>query len=83
MKTYKLSLKGTKKNNTPDLEIEIKGDSKVQAFNFAYMFFETGEYNSTTAKYHWELTDFIPDAANLDQYVGKYKVHRTSVKVMS
>jgi hypothetical protein len=82
MKTYKLILRGTKKNNTPDLEVELKGDSKSQAFNFAYAFFQTGEYNSSTAKYHWKLTDFIPDAANLDQYVGKYFVPRSAVQVV-
>lgn len=72
MKTYTLKLKGTKKNNTSDLEVELKAENKAQAFNFAYMFFEKGE---TVIK-----TDlFIPKAKKLKHLSGKYFVPRSAV----
>lgn len=82
MKTYTLTLKGTKKNNTKDLEVKINAENKSQAFNFAYLFFETAEYDKTTnsVKGNWVITDFIPSASFFNDYRGKYKVYRTSVK---
>ena len=82
MKNYTLTLKGTKKNNTPDLEVEIKAVNKGQAFSMAFYFFEKGEYNSSTAFPKGKLTDFIPEAKNLDLYVGKYFVPSTAIKVV-
>lgn len=66
MKTYTITLKGTKKNNTKDLKTNIEANNKSQAFNIAYLFFEKGEEN-------YLLSD-------LNYAKGNYKVYRTSVK---
>lgn len=82
MKTYTLKLKGTKKHGTKDLTVTIIAKNKSQAFNFAYLFFEKGEYSSTTEWFSrfglCRVIDFIPDAVNLDKYRGKYKVYHSS-----
>lgn len=82
MKEYRLKLKGTKKHGTNDITVIVRGENKGQAFSFAYNFFETGEYSSTT---EWQaksglcrVIDFIPDAKNLDNLRGKYKVYYSS-----
>jgi hypothetical protein len=83
MKTYTLKLKGTKKNNTPDLTVTIKGENKGQAFNWAYKFFECAEfvkpYYATGLKKMCEGTAFfVPESENMMHLAGKYKVHRSS-----
>lgn len=82
MKTYTIKLTGTKKNNTSDLTVTINADSKSQAFNFAYGFFEKGETNTVFGTLERGLSTihrWMPDAENLKKYAGKYKVYRTSV----
>lgn len=77
MKSYILKLKGTKKNNTSDLEVEVKGDNKGQAFNFAYGFFQSGEYNSSSAN----IDPWIPKAKKLSKLSGKYFVPRSAIQI--
>lgn len=81
MKTYTVKLKGTKKNNTPDLEVKVIAETKSQAFNFAYGFFQTGEFdkNTNSIEGNWVITDFIPSASHFNDFRGKYFVPRTAV----
>ncbi|MGG7036949.1 MAG: hypothetical protein ACI7YS_17405 [Flavobacterium sp.] len=84
MKKYTLKLKGTKKNQTEDLTIEIFGQNKSQAYSWAYSFFEKGEFtNPYYAKGtgQWSGTEkFIPNASQMMDLAGKYFVPRTAVK---
>ena len=86
MKTYTITLKGTKKNNTQDITVEVLGNNKSQAFNWAYNFFEKGEMTAPffakglNRKSGGTLA-FIPTANELMHLKGKYKVHHTSLKV--
>lgn len=75
MKTYILKLRGAKKNNTCDLEVILKAKNKNQAFNFAYLFFQTGEYTGFTAGVDF----YMPEAYKLTDLSGKYFVPRTAV----
>jgi len=77
MKTYILKLKGTKKNNTPDLEVEVIAENKGQAFNFAYGFFQSGDYNSSSAN----IDLWIPKAKKLSKLSGKYFVPRSAIHI--
>lgn len=83
MNTYTITLKGTKKNNTPDITTLMHCDNKAQAFNLAYTFFQKGDANvvyGTKATGLRTIHAFMPDAENLRKYAGKYKVYSTSVK---
>lgn len=82
MKTYEIRLKGTKKSNTEDITIIMNADSKSQAFNLAYGFFEKGETNTvfgTPERGLATIHKWLPNADDLKKYAGKYKVHSTSV----
>jgi len=83
MKTYTLKLKGTKKNQTQDLTIEIYGVNKSHAFNWAWDFFEKGRfmepYFATGIKEITGTERFIPNASNMMDLAGKYNVPRTAV----
>jgi hypothetical protein len=84
MKTYILKLKGTKKNKTQDLECHVYGNNKGHAFNWAYKFFEKGEF---TEPYFAEglkrdcrgTAEFIPKYREFMELKGKYKVFHTSL----
>lgn len=85
MKTYTLKLKGTKKNKTSDLTVEILGDNKNQALAWAYYFFEKGEFTepyfaSGANRMCGGTADFIPGVEKLMDLKGKYFVPRTSIK---
>ncbi len=83
MKTYNLTLNGTKKNNTQTITVEIFGVNKSQAFNMAYTFFEKGEINNIFGGKETGLStihQWIPQAANLISLAGKYKVQMTKLK---
>lgn len=45
MNQYILNLKGTKKNNTEDIQVMMNCKNKYQAFCLAYDFFVKGEIN--------------------------------------
>ena len=82
MKTYTVNLKGTKKNNTKDISVKMICDSKMQAYNLAYMFFQKGEQNTvfgTEEKGLSTIHRWMPDAEKLRQFAGKYKVFTSSV----
>ena len=84
MKQYILNLKGTKKNNTEDIQVIMNCNNKHQAFNLAYEFFEKGKTNTI---YRTEKTGlctihkFIPNADELRKFAGKYKVYISSIKI--
>lgn len=85
MKTYTLRLKGTKKNNTPDMEVKIFGDNKSQAFNYAYRFFELGEFISPYSANGLGLevpgtAGHIEGVSKMMHLAGKYKVSIYSIK---
>jgi len=74
MKNYTLHLKGTKKNSTHDLFITIYAENKLQAFNWAYLFFQKGEETANMA-------NFIPQLKTMSNFKGKYFVPRSSIKL--
>lgn len=84
MKQYTLSLKGTAKNNTEDIKVTMFCNNKQQAFSLAYEFFQKGKTNTI---YGTEKTGlctihkFIPNADELRNVAGKYKVYQSSIKV--
>jgi len=87
MKTYQLRLKGTKKNNTNDLTIIIRGDNKAQAFTWAYWFFEKGEFThpyfaSGINRMSGGTLEFIPEADKMMHLAGKFFVPRTAIRVI-
>lgn len=82
MKNYSLKLKGTKKQGTSDLRIEIKADNKQQAYSWAYYFFEKGEFREPfQAKDGWSegTIEFIPQAKEMMHLAGKYKVPKSAL----
>lgn len=82
MKTYIVKLKGTKKNNTKDLEVVMNCDSKSQALSLSYCFFEKGETNTvygTKEKGLSTIHRWMPNAEDMKKFAGKYKVYNTSV----
>lgn len=82
MKTYTVKLKGTKKNNTQDVQVTMICDTKSQCFNFAYSFFQKGETNivyGTEIRGLSTIHRWMPDTENLKKYAGKYNVYRTSI----
>lgn len=84
MKQYQLKLKGTKKQSTPDLTLTIFGDNKSQAFNWAWQFFQKGEFKepffaSGLNKMCGGTVEFIPNARELMNLAGKYFVPTTAV----
>jgi len=86
MKTYTLKLKGTKKNNTSDLTIEIKGDNKGQAFSWAWKFFENGEFVAPyfatgVNRMSGGTAEYVPGSENMMSVAGKYKVHYSSISI--
>lgn len=84
MKQYILNLKGTKKNNTEDIQVIINCRNKYQAFNLAYDFFQRGETNQvygTVSTGLCTIHKFIPNADELRQFAGKYKVYNSSIKI--
>lgn len=86
MKKYILNLKGTKKNSTQDLTVEVFGDNKGQAFNWAYRFFEKGEFTDPyfaagVNRQSGGTLEFIPSANELRHLAGKYFCPRTALKV--
>lgn len=84
MKTYTVNLKGSKKNNTQDIQVFINCDSKSQCFNFAYKFFENGDTNAIYGTKETGLATihrWMPNAESFKQFAGKYKVYRTSIQI--
>ena len=84
MNQYILNLKGTKKNNTEDIQVMMNCRNKYQAFNLAYEFFQKGKTDTiyrTEKKGFCTINKFIPNADDLRQFVGKYKVYQSSIKV--
>ena len=84
MKSYKLNLKGTKKNNTTDVVINVYGENKSQAFNWAYNFFQKGEFVEPyfakgLNRMCGGTVEFIPESKNIMDLRGKYFVPRSSV----
>lgn len=82
MKTYIVKLKGTKKNNTKDIEVIMNCDNKGQAFNLAYGFFEKGETNTVFGTKERGLSTihrWMPNAEDMKKFAGKYKVFTTSI----
>ena len=82
MKTYTLTLKGTKKNNTETISVKIISNNKNQAFNFAYMFFEKGKTDTVFGSKETKLStfnDWIIGANNMVHLAGKYKVHMSQI----
>jgi hypothetical protein len=82
MKTYNLLLKGTKGNNTIDLNIVVKANNKLQAFFFAYQFFIKGEINviyGTKKTGLASIHKYIPEAEELKKYVKKYKIYKSCI----
>lgn len=85
MKAYKLQLRGTRKNNTKDITVIIFGENKNHALNYAYRFFELGEF---VAPYFANgLGRDVPGTAghienvdNMMHLAGKYKVGMSSIK---
>lgn len=85
MKTYKLKLRGNKKYNTSDIEVTISGDNKSQAFNYAYRFFELGEF--ITPYFAKGLGRVVPGTAghidgvsDMMHLAGKYQVRLSEIK---
>lgn len=82
MKNYLVKLKGTKKNNTQDIEVKMNCDNKGQCFNLAYAFFEKGETNTVYGTKERGLSTihrWMPNAEEMKKFAGKYKVNSTSV----
>ncbi len=82
MKSYIVKLKGTKKNNTQDIEVVMNCDNKGQCFSLAYGFFEKGETNTVFGTQERGLSTihrWLPNAEELKQFAGKYKVFTTSI----
>lgn len=85
MKTYILTLKGTKKAKTQDMKVSVFGDNKQQAFNWAYKFFQLGEFVEPyfakgLNKMSGGTAEFIPESINLMGVKGKYKVNHSNLK---
>lgn len=85
MKTYKLKLRGNKKYNTSDIEVTILGDNKPHAFNYAYRFFELGEFVSPYFANGLGLevpgtAGHIEGVSDMMHLAGKYKVSIYSIK---
>lgn len=82
MKAYTLKLKGTKKNNTNDINMIIFGVRKSQAFNMAYTFFQKGDANVVYGTKETGLStihQWIPEIEKYRHLAGKYNVYRTSI----
>lgn len=83
MKPYMLKLKGVKSRNTEDLEIKIYGDNMQHAFNWAWSFFQQGEfkepYYASGVGEYTGTEKYIPNASELQHLKGKYKVYTTSI----
>ena len=82
MKKYTIGLKGTKKQNTQDITATIICDSKRQAFNIAYTFFQKGNTNIVYGTFEKGLSTihrWLIDAENMKKYAGKYNVYRASI----
>lgn len=85
MKTYIVKLKGTKKTNTQDIQVKMNCDSKGQAINLAYNFFQKGEINTVYGSIETGLSTihrWMPEAEKMKKYAGKYIVYRTSVSLL-
>ena len=73
MTAYKISLKGTKKENTQDLTVIITCNSKNQSFNLAYAFFQQGRTNVIYGTERTGLSTihrWLNNAENLREYAG-------------
>ncbi len=87
MKSYKLKLKGTNKNNTKDLDVIILGNNKSQAFSWAYNFFQKGRFvepyfaNGINEQCGGTL-EFIPNANELKELKGKYFCPMSAIKLL-
>lgn len=82
MKNYIVKLKGTKKNNTQDIVVKMQCSNKSQCFNLAYTFFEKGETNNVYGTLERGLSTihrWMPNAEELKQFAGKYKVYSSSI----
>lgn len=83
MKTYNVTLKGTKKNNTETITVKILAGNKPHAFNLAYGFFQKGEVNAVFGNAQLGFStysDYIFGANELSHLAGKYHVHMSQVK---
>lgn len=86
MKQYILNLKGTKKNNTEDIQVIMNCNNKHQAFNLAYEFFEKGKTNTIYGSEKtglFTIHKFIPNADELRNVAGKYKVYKSAIVLNS
>lgn len=87
MRTYLLKLKGTKKNNTQDISVHVYGDNKGQAFNYAYSFFEKGEFQEPyfaegINRQSGGTAEFIPKYRDFENVKGKYFVPKTALTLI-
>ena len=72
MKTYTLTLKGTKSRGTRNITTSVIAENKNQAYNFACIYFEFGSLPEN-------LGTYIPDFANFKDAKGKYFVPRSAL----
>lgn len=82
LNTYQVTMKGTKKNQTNDITVTVLGHNVSMAFNFAYTFFEKGQKDNLYGREETGFTtisDYIPEAKNLEHLAGKYKVHYSNI----
>ena len=82
MKNYLLKLKGSKKNNTQDLEIIMVCENKRQCIGLAWQFFQQGEIDVVYGSKETGLATihkWLPNADGFRHLAGKYKVCDNSV----
>jgi len=81
MKTYTITLKGTKKNNTQDITVEVLSNNIPQAFNWLYTFFEKGEFRQDYKGNDgiYSIEKFIPNAKELIHLKGLYFVPKSGI----